>query len=55
MYDSVGGWRSGSVTLSTGDDNIAQADVQLGLSCFGEFTGIQVDIDTLALTRVCSA
>ncbi|RGP71212.1 hypothetical protein FLONG3_7162 [Fusarium longipes] len=53
--DRVGGWKSASVTLSIGDDTIAQADAQLGLSCYGEFTGIEVDIDTLALTSVCSA
>ncbi|KAH7175115.1 uncharacterized protein B0J16DRAFT_293072 [Fusarium flagelliforme] len=55
MYDSVGGWRSGSVKFSTSDDTIAQAELQFGLSCYGEFTGIEVDIDTLAFTRVCSA
>lgn len=55
MYDNVGGWRSGSVRFSTSDDTIAQAELQFGLSCYGEFTGIEVDIDTLAFTRVCSA
>ncbi|KAF4498970.1 hypothetical protein FAGAP_4844 [Fusarium agapanthi] len=55
MYDSVGGWRTDSVILDMGDDTTAQADVQLGLSCYGEFTGIEVDIDTLAFTRVCGA
>ncbi|KAL4731204.1 hypothetical protein ACLX1H_000166 [Fusarium chlamydosporum] len=52
IYDSVGGWRSSSVRFSTGDDTIALAEVQFGLSCYGEFTGIEVDIDTLAFTRV---
>ncbi|KAF5230718.1 hypothetical protein FANTH_13710 [Fusarium anthophilum] len=55
MYDTVGGWRTDSVILDMGDDTIAQADVQLGLTCYGEFTGIEVDIDTLAFTRVCGA
>ncbi|KAF5533833.1 hypothetical protein FMEXI_11627 [Fusarium mexicanum] len=55
MYDTVGGWRTDSVILDLGDDTIAQADVQLGLTCLGEFRGIEVDIDTLAFTRVCGA
>ncbi|KAF5603297.1 hypothetical protein FPCIR_1493 [Fusarium pseudocircinatum] len=55
MYDSVGGWRTSSVILDVGDATVAQADVQLGLTCYGEFTGIEVDIDTLAFTRVCGA
>ncbi|KAJ4246848.1 hypothetical protein NW762_013400 [Fusarium torreyae] len=55
MYDSVGGWRTGSVTLDIGDDTLAQADVRLGVICFGEFTRIEVNIDTLAFTRICSA
>ncbi|KAF5575545.1 uncharacterized protein FSUBG_13899 [Fusarium subglutinans] len=55
MYDIVGGWRTDSVILDLGDDTIAQADVQLGLTCLGEFRGIEVDIDTLAFTRVCGA
>ncbi|KAF4444224.1 hypothetical protein FACUT_805 [Fusarium acutatum] len=55
MDDSVGGWRTASVILDMGDDTIAQAEVQFGLSCYGEFTGIEVDIDTLAFTRVCAA
>ncbi|KAF5684645.1 hypothetical protein FDENT_6650 [Fusarium denticulatum] len=55
MYDSPGGWKTSSVILDMGDNTIAQADVQLGLTCYGEFTGIEVDIDTLAFTRVCGA
>ncbi|KAF5664363.1 hypothetical protein FHETE_7120 [Fusarium heterosporum] len=55
MDDSVGGWRSDSVSWSSAGETIAQADIQLSLSCLGEFTGIEVDIDTLAFTRVCSA
>ncbi|KAI1047631.1 hypothetical protein LB505_012656 [Fusarium chuoi] len=54
MYDSVGGWRTASVILEMGDATIAQADVQFGLSCYGEFTGIEVDVDTFAFTRVCA-
>ncbi|KAF5972386.1 hypothetical protein FBULB1_8765 [Fusarium bulbicola] len=55
MYDNVGGWKTSSVILDMGDATTAQADVQLGLTCYGEFTGIEVDIDTLAFTRVCGA
>ncbi|KAF5649907.1 hypothetical protein F25303_4594 [Fusarium sp. NRRL 25303] len=54
MYDSVGGWRTASVILEMGDATIAQADVEFGLSCYGEFTGIEVDVDTFAFTRVCA-
>ena len=55
MYDVVGGWKSGSVKFSTSNNTLAQAEVQFGLSCYGEFTGIQVDIDNLAFTQVCNA
>ncbi|KAF4990605.1 hypothetical protein FGRMN_8364 [Fusarium graminum] len=55
MYDSVDGWKSDSVSWSSNGQTIAQADVQFGLSCQGEFSGIEVDIDTLAFTRACSA
>ncbi|KAG7409596.1 hypothetical protein DER46DRAFT_614839 [Fusarium sp. MPI-SDFR-AT-0072] len=55
MYDNVDGWKSGSVDWSSGGETIAQADVQLGLTCVGEFVRIEVNIDTLAFTRVCSA
>ncbi|KAI1035609.1 hypothetical protein LB504_006144, partial [Fusarium proliferatum] len=53
MYDSVDGWRTSSVTLNVGDNTLAQADVQLGVSCLGEFTRIEVEIDTLAFTPIC--
>ncbi|KAF5717821.1 hypothetical protein FMUND_5552 [Fusarium mundagurra] len=53
--DSVGGWKTASAILEMGDNTIAQADVLFGLTCYGEFTGIEVDIDTLAFTRVCDA
>ncbi|KAG4255682.1 hypothetical protein FPRO03_04631 [Fusarium proliferatum] len=53
--DRVGGWKTASVILEMGDATIAQADVQFGLSCYGEFTGIEVDVDTFAFTRVCAA
>ncbi|KLO82221.1 Uncharacterized protein LW93_9408 [Fusarium fujikuroi] len=52
--DRVGGWKTASVILEMGDATIAQADVQFGLSCYGEFTGIEVDVDTFAFTRVCA-
>ncbi|KAJ4112976.1 hypothetical protein NW760_004803 [Fusarium oxysporum] len=55
MYDSAGGWRSDSVSFSIAGGAIAQADVQLILTCYGEFVRIEVNIDTLAFTRVCSA
>ncbi|KAF5637796.1 hypothetical protein F52700_4498 [Fusarium sp. NRRL 52700] len=55
MYDDIGGWKTASVILDMGDDTIAQADVQFGLTCLGEFRGIEVNIDTLAFTRVCGA
>ncbi|KAF5573006.1 hypothetical protein FPANT_12651 [Fusarium pseudoanthophilum] len=55
MYDTVGGWKTASVILDMGAATIAQAEVQFGLSCYGEFTGIEVDVDTLAFTRVCDA
>ncbi|PNP76631.1 hypothetical protein FNYG_10050 [Fusarium nygamai] len=55
MYDTVGGWKTASVILDMGAATIAQAEVQFGLSCYGEFTGIEVDVDTLAFTRVCAA
>ncbi|KAF4951365.1 hypothetical protein FGADI_7563 [Fusarium gaditjirri] len=53
--DGVGGWKTESVSWSSAGETIAQADVQLGLTCFGEYDGIQVYIDTLGFTRVCSA
>ncbi|KAH7466926.1 hypothetical protein IWW34DRAFT_835295 [Fusarium oxysporum f. sp. albedinis] len=55
MYDSAGGWRSDSVSFSIAGEAVAQADVQLILTCYGEFVRIEVNIDTLAFTRVCSA
>ncbi|KAJ4129081.1 hypothetical protein NW768_007612 [Fusarium equiseti] len=55
MYDKVGGWKSGSVRWSSAGETVAQADVQFGLTCLGEFTGIEINVDTLAFTRVCSA
>ncbi|KAL5593812.1 hypothetical protein FOBRF1_012914 [Fusarium oxysporum] len=55
MYDGVGGWRTDSVSWSSAGETVAQADVQLGVTCLGEFVRIEVNIDTLAFTRVCSA
>ncbi|KAJ4037850.1 hypothetical protein NW761_006315 [Fusarium oxysporum] len=55
MYDGVGGWRTDSVSWSSAGETVAQADVQLGVACLGEFVRIEVNIDTLAFTRVCSA
>ncbi|KAH7258949.1 uncharacterized protein BKA55DRAFT_591764 [Fusarium redolens] len=54
MDYSVGGWKSGSVNWSSGGENLAQGDVQLSVSCGGEFDKVQVNIDSLAFTRVCS-
>ncbi|KAG9502030.1 hypothetical protein J7337_007741 [Fusarium musae] len=55
IYDSVGGWKTYSVIMDMGAATVAQAEVQFGLTCYGEFTGIEVDVDTLAFTRVCDA
>lgn len=52
IEDSPGGWKSWSVTFP--DVNAAEADVQLVTACQGEFVQIQVNVDTLAFTRVCS-
>ncbi|KAG5758336.1 hypothetical protein H9Q72_013531 [Fusarium xylarioides] len=54
MEDNAGGWKTANVNINTGDDTIAQADAQLAVSCLGEFVRIEVDIDTLALTKVCA-
>ncbi|KAF4452935.1 HET-domain-containing protein [Fusarium austroafricanum] len=52
--DSVGGWKSGSVFWSSEGQNVAQADVQLTVSCSREYNRIQVNVDSFGFTRKCS-
>ncbi|KAM0345096.1 hypothetical protein ACHAPU_006982 [Fusarium lateritium] len=48
----AGSWKSQSVTWSSGG-KIEQEDVMIGVNCAGELDLIQVNIDSLAFTRVC--
>ncbi|KAM0233282.1 hypothetical protein ACHAPO_007361 [Fusarium lateritium] len=52
FYDTVGGWRFDSVSFP--DINVAQADVKLIVTCYGEFVQIKVNIDSLGFKRICS-
>ncbi|KAJ4002653.1 hypothetical protein NW752_002525 [Fusarium irregulare] len=52
MYDTPGGWKSGSIILS--DLSAAQASLQFDTACYGEFVRIQVNIDSLEFKRICS-
>ncbi|KAF5230719.1 hypothetical protein FANTH_13711 [Fusarium anthophilum] len=51
----VGDWKSGSVSWSTAAETVAQADVELSITCSGDYDRIQINLDSFAFTRVCSA
>jgi hypothetical protein len=52
FYDTVGDWRVDRLIFS--DINVAQADVKLIVTCYGEYQSIQVNVDTLGFKRICS-
>lgn len=51
-YD-VGGWKSASQNLAIGAENVAEADVELSISCGGEYNQIAVNMDDITLTQIC--
>ncbi|CZR37773.1 uncharacterized protein FPRO_07036 [Fusarium proliferatum ET1] len=51
----VGDWKSGSLSWSSAGETIAQADVELAVTCRGDYDRIQINLDSFAFTRVCSA
>ncbi|KAF5637795.1 hypothetical protein F52700_4497 [Fusarium sp. NRRL 52700] len=51
----VGDWKSGSVSWSTGGETVRQADVELAIICRGDYDRIQINLDSFAFTRLCSA
>ncbi|KAF5687087.1 hypothetical protein FCIRC_2475 [Fusarium circinatum] len=50
----VGDWESGSVSWSSAGETVAQADVELSITCTGDYDRIQINLDSFAFTRVCS-
>lgn len=54
MDYALSGWKSGSVFWSSAGENVAQADIELAVTCAGEYERIQVNVDSLAFIRVCS-
>ncbi|KAG5797159.1 hypothetical protein H9Q69_003768 [Fusarium xylarioides] len=51
----LGDWIPGSVSWSSAGETIAQLDVELAITCRGDYDRIQINIDSLAFTNVCSA
>ncbi|KAF5568804.1 hypothetical protein FPHYL_2611 [Fusarium phyllophilum] len=51
----AGDWQSGSVSWSTAGQNVEQADVELAITCRGDWDTIQINLDSFAFTSVCSA
>lgn len=51
-YD-VGGLKSESQNLVIGAENVAEADVELRISCGGEFVEVVVNLDDITFTRIC--
>ncbi|KAG5655294.1 hypothetical protein KAF25_010446 [Fusarium avenaceum] len=51
-YD-VGGWKSANQNLAIGAENVAEADVELSISCDGEYAQIAVNMDDITLTQIC--
>ncbi|KAF5573007.1 hypothetical protein FPANT_12652 [Fusarium pseudoanthophilum] len=51
----AGDWTSGSVSWSTAGHNVEQADVELVMTCRGDWDTIQIFLDSFAFTSVCSA
>jgi hypothetical protein len=51
-YD-VGGWKSASQNFLIGAENVAEADVELSVSCDGGFAQIAVNLDDITLTQIC--
>ncbi|KAF4498969.1 hypothetical protein FAGAP_4843 [Fusarium agapanthi] len=50
----VGEWKSGSVSWSSAGETVAQADVELAITCTGDYDRIGINLDSFAFTRVCS-
>ncbi|KAF5969091.1 hypothetical protein FCOIX_11059 [Fusarium coicis] len=50
----AGDWLSGSVSWSTAGQNVEQADVELVITCRGDWDTIQIFLDSFAFTSVCS-
>ncbi|KAF5603298.1 hypothetical protein FPCIR_1494 [Fusarium pseudocircinatum] len=51
----VGDWKSGSVSWSSAGETVAQADIELAITCTGFYDRIQINLDSFAFTQVCSA
>ncbi|KAF4444223.1 hypothetical protein FACUT_804 [Fusarium acutatum] len=51
----AGDWTSGSVSWSSAGETVAQADVELAITCRGDYDTIQINLDSFAFLRVCSA
>ncbi|KAF5567429.1 hypothetical protein FNAPI_672 [Fusarium napiforme] len=51
----TGDWTSGSVSWSTLGQTVAQADVEVAITCRGDWDTIQIDLDSFTFTSVCSA
>lgn len=51
----VGDWKSGSLSWSSAGEIVAQADVELAITCRGDYDRIQINLDSFAFTRVCNA
>jgi hypothetical protein len=51
----AGDWQSGSVSWSTAGQNVEQAEVELVITCRGDWDTIQIFLDSFAFTSVCSA
>ncbi|KAJ4244566.1 hypothetical protein NW762_014421 [Fusarium torreyae] len=52
---ALDGWKSDSVFWSSAGEDVAQADVELAVTRAGEYERIQINLDSLAFTRVCDA
>ncbi|RKL22953.1 hypothetical protein BFJ68_g1159 [Fusarium oxysporum] len=54
MDYTVGGWKSSQISY-TQEEAVEQTDVGIKITCSGDFAEVQVNIDSLSFTRVCSA